>query len=216
VAELDIATDTFRLPSHGLTSDHQVTFSAGPAASPSPSELAGGLSEFVVYYAHILSPSLFKISLSPGGAVVNVGPGEGTAGLTVEIDLGPTIDHHIRMATAETLHCLEQGGWDVPVGGWQDDVVKVILDRAMWPCLDGLGYKAPESERDGFAYRYKEAGLVKDAWCAGKNPPIGVIDPVPDPGAIDVSASLGSSGWGDEDRGWGDRQNWYDRRRPTV
>lgn len=220
VSELDLATDTFRLESHGLVSNHQVTFTAGPAASPAPSELPGGLSAFGVYYAQIISPSLFKVATIPNGPPVDVGPGSGTAGLLVEIDLGPTIDHHIRMAWSSVQKCLEN--WDVPVGGWGGDVEKVILDLAMWPCLDGLGYSPPqgragtEDDRSGFAYRYKAAEAQNKLWCAGKEPPIGVVPPVPDPGAIDTSNSIGSSGWGDEDRGWGGREDWTDRRRPSV
>ena len=222
VSELDLATDTFRLESHGLVSDHQVIFSAGPAVSPAPSSLPDGLSPFQVYYAQIISPSLFKVSTSSGGAPVNVGPGEGTAGLLIEIDLGPTIDHHIAMATAEVLHCLDQGDWDPPPGGWGTDVAKVILNRAMWPCLDSLGYSPPEGrsgtedDRSGFAYRYKEAGIRKDLWCEGKQPPIGVIVPAPNPGDIDLSNSAGSTGWGDGDRGYGGRLSYLDRRRPGV
>jgi hypothetical protein len=217
VVSLDVALDRFKLPSHGLTTDQQITFNSGPTLPPETSTLPDGLSEFVTYYARIISTDLFEVSLTPGGTAHNVGPGSGTASVEIMIDVGPNIDHHLAMASGEVLGCFAANDWDEPPGGWGSDVIKVVLDRAMWPCLDGLGYKPPDEERDGYKYRYIEAGKIKDAWCNGKNPPIGVVpDITPDPDTIDISSSIGSSGFGDEDRGYLGRADWTDRRRPTV
>lgn len=211
-AQIDVATNRIRLPSHGLSSDEPLTLSAGEAFGGA-GELPAGLSPFVTYYARVVSSALFELAASPGGAAIDFGPGEGTHGLVVEVDMGPAIDQALRFESDRFLACAAENEWAEPLAGWGGDVKNIVMDLAAWPLLDRRGYRSPESV-DGYMIRWKAATEAMRRFCEGATVPLGVEVPV-EPGGGEEQA-YGSSGFGDEDRGYGGRESYLDRRVPTI
>ena len=209
VAQLDVTTNRILLPSHGCSNDDPLTVVAGPAID-ADGEFPAGLSAFVVYYARVVGSSLLELAASAGGAAVDFGPGEGTFGLELHFDLGPAIDQALEWASARFLACAAKNEWSEPISGWGGDIKDMICDLAAWPQLDRRGYKA--EGKDGYRERYLLAVKVLEKICAGDRVPDGVVV---EPETGDGS-DFGSSGFGDDDRGYGGRASWDDRGRPTI
>jgi hypothetical protein len=187
-AALDATTNRILLPSHGCASDDPIQLVAGPAFNEAGT-LATGLSPFTVYYARIVSASLLELAASPGGPVVDFGPGEGTFGMELQFSLEPPLTQALQWATDRFLACAADKGWIEPAGGWGGDVKDRICDLVAWPQLDRRGY-TPE-KKDGWRERYllaaKELCMVV---------PNGVIVGADPPGE-EPAEGFGSSSWGE-------------------
>jgi hypothetical protein len=207
-ADLDATTNRILLPAHGCSTDDPIQLEAGPAFDAAGT-LATGLSPFVVYFARIVSGSLLELAATAGGAAVDFGPDEGTFGMTLQFSLEPPLTQALQWATDRFLACAADKGWEEPAAGWGGDVKDRICDLVAWPQLDRRGYVA--EKKDGYRERYL---LAAKEIC--EEIPLGV-DVSADPGDADAPAmGFGSSGWGEEPRGFLGQTAREPRRRAVI
>jgi len=206
-AALDVATNRILLPSHGCSTDDPIQVVAGPEFAATGT-LPDGLSAFVVYYARVVSASLLELATSPGGAAVDFGPGEGTFGVELQFSLEPPLTQALQWATDKFLACAADHGWNEPAAGWGGDVKDRICDLVAWPQLDRRGYTA--EKKDGWRERYM---LAAKELCAVV--PLGV-DVGPDAPGNEPANGFGSSGWGEDDRGYLGRTTADPRRSAVI
>lgn len=210
-AQLDAATNRILLPAHGCSTDDPIQLVAGRLIG-SQGALPAGLSTFTVYYARIVSSSLLELAASAGGAAVDF-TDTGTFGLELQFDLAPGILQALDWAHAAFLACAAQNDWSVPAGGWGGDVKDVECDLVAWPQLEKRGYDAKPN--DGYRERYMLAVEKMKAYCAGSIVPLGVVVAI----ASDETSApqgFGSSGWGEEPRGFLGQTTAEPRRRAVA
>jgi len=80
-ANVNTVTDTITITSHGYTNGQSIEFS-----NPTPSNLPGGITQSVTYYALNVTANTFQISLIKGGSAVDLTTG-GTGTHTVQNQL---------------------------------------------------------------------------------------------------------------------------------
>jgi hypothetical protein len=206
VAQLDVASNRIRLPSHGLSTNSPLQVSAGPAYDGAGT-LPTGLSAFTVYYARIVSTSVFELAETADGAAVDFTTA-GTTGMVIEVDNGPALEQALAWVTDRFLACAAEHGWAEPAAGWGGDVKDRICDLVAWPQLDRRGYK--DEGKDGYEKRWL---LARAELCTVV--PLGVE--IPAAGSASAPATgFGSSGWGEEPRGFLGQTATEPRRRAVI
>jgi hypothetical protein len=214
-AQVDVATNRLLIPSHGAAADGSdpVFLTPGPDFA-ADGTLPDVLSPFATYYARYVSASIIELSLTPGGVAIDFGPGEGTFGLSVEFDVGPSIDQHLAWASAKFMACASKNAWVEPLSGWGGDVKDAICKWVAWPLLSRRGYRAPPGGKDPYYEMWVWAKEQFERWCANKEQPAGVdVSPIVPPPDLN---GFGSSSWAEETRGHLGKTPQEPRRRAVV
>ncbi len=97
---VDTTTATIRLEAHGMQTGDAFTFQGTTGGA-----LPTAISQFVKYYASVVTDDLFRVSLTNGGTPIASWASAGT-GWGVSVDQGSRLDAHILDASAAVDECL--------------------------------------------------------------------------------------------------------------
>ena len=176
VTGVDSATNRFRVPGHGFTTGDAIRFELGEAAYGGTASLPSPLSEFVVYYVTIASSDLFTVSLTDGGAAVDITTA-GVGLLSCILDLSASITRHLTRNASRVDKCLLAQGVELPLVGDFPDIDSLVCRLTAWPVLLARGYTSGRQVDPDQDYKvlWTDAEEELSDLCSGDGPlPSGV------------------------------------------